>query len=357
LAGRVTHEVIGGADYYWIRTHAYEGMAGRVLSFHQFAWRLPGAVKRHVGRADAAICSMPPPLFARVSCDLSRHFDARFLLDVRDIWPQTIIEMGAASKWNPYIRYLKSCERYGYRHADLVVCALPAAEEYMRVNGLPPGRFRYIPNGVAIGGEVDTDEVELPARHQAVLDQSDRFTVGYAGALGRANVLDALLGAARLCEDLPVRFILVGKGNQRDRLEQLAGGLDHVHVLPPVPPSAIPAVLARYDVCYLGLKNKPIYQHGISLNKLFEYMRTGRPILSAIKAANDPVTSAGCGINVPPEDAEAIAAAVRKLYGLSPVEREKMGARARRYVRENHTYDVLVPKWIAAIEGRPEPDS
>ena len=124
-----------------------------------------------------------------------------------------------------------------------------------------------------------------------------------------------------------------------------------MYFLDPVIKSAIPTLLSKFDVCYIGAQRDPLYKFGISPNKLIDYMMAGKPIINAIEAGNDPVQDAGCGITVPPENPQAIADAVRQLMALSEEERTAMGMRGQRYVKEHHDYKFLAAKFLKVLEG------
>ena len=93
-----------------------------------------------------------------------------------------------------------------------------------------------------------------------------------------------------------------------------------------------------------------MYRFGISPNKIFDYEMSGKPIVHAVEAANDPVAEAGCGISVEPENPEAIADAVMKLASIPASEREEMGRKGRDYVLKHHTYSVLSQKFVDVMD-------
>lgn len=352
LSGMITDEEIGGAEYHWIRTRPYDGSLGRVFSYWQYSKRLPDAISRRVDAVKAIVCSSPPPNFSRVCHRIAKERGARFIFEVRDLWPLAITEMGIASRYNPYVLYLGWHERYAYRNSDVVVSALPCSESYMRERGLPPGRFVYIPNGTEVGDKPDVDPGELAGEVRQGLAATDAFRVGYSGALNRDNDVDTLLEAAALLREHDIEFRLVGQGPARERLIDRSRELPDVEVLPAVRSDQVPWVLERFDVAYMGLRDKTINKYGVSLNKSFEYMRASLPIVSAISAGNDPVSEAACGISVEPENSRAVADAILRLAEMSERERMKMGERGTAYLRKNHSYDVLIKDWIRVIEGR-----
>jgi glycosyltransferase involved in cell wall biosynthesis len=211
-------------------------------------------------------------------------------------------------------------------------------------------KFSCIPNGIDLEEWTGTQSAlptDLEARIRAE-SAKGHFLVGYAGSHGSANALDNLVEAAVLLRDAPISFILVGQGPDKSALEAAARkrGLRNVVFMPAVPKSAVPALLARMDALYIGWRRIPIYRFGISPNKLMDYMMSGRPVVHAVEAGNDPVRESDCGMSVPPEDPAALAAAIAGLRSLDPGARAAMGARGRRYVEAHHDYRVLARRFL-----------
>jgi glycosyltransferase involved in cell wall biosynthesis len=144
----------------------------------------------------------------------------------------------------------------------------------------------------------------------------------------------------------------VGEGKDKERLTEISEewGLSNVSFLPAIPKRQVQSLLREFvDVCYIGARDSPLYRYGISFNKLFDYLYSGKPIIYAINSSNRPVDEAGAGISVPAGNPEAIAEAILKLKAMSPEEREEMGRRGREYVIANHNWEILAQKFIKAI--------
>ena len=147
--------------------------------------------------------------------------------------------------------------------------------------------------------------------------------------------------------------MLVGDGHEKARLAKRVHdeGLDRVAMLAPVPKAQIPALLAAFDIAYIGWQRVPIYRFGIAPNKLMDYMMAGRSVLHSVEAGNDAVAEAGCGLTVAPESPAAVADGLRTLAALTPAERDAMGECGRAYVVANHSYRVLAQRFIDAVQS------
>ena len=175
--------------------------------------------------------------------------------------------------------------------------------------------------------------------------------VVYAGSHGIANSLDTLLDAASLARDLPVSWLLVGSGPEKARLVQRVHDeqLSNVYMLDAIPKAAIPSLLAKADVLYIGCNRQPLYRYGISPNKLMDYMMAGRPVIHSVDG-NNPVCEAGCGITIEPESPQAVVDAVNRLFALPDRERNALGQNGRSFIESKQTYPVLAKLFLSVME-------
>jgi glycosyltransferase involved in cell wall biosynthesis len=341
---------VDGIPYFWIRARRYEqNDARRAFNMVDFSVRLALHRLRGLPRPEVVIASSPHPFVAVNGHRFAKKYGAKFIFEVRDLWPLTLLEVGGHSPWHPFVRAMAWAERLGYTKCDYTVSLLGGAKDYMVAHGLDEKKFVYIPNGIdeAAPGIVE----ELPAEHARVLQElrcQDRLIVLYSGAHGPANALGNLIQAAQLVQDEPgVHFLLVGKGPEKESLQRQAAQarLQNVTFLPPVARAQMPALTHAADLGYVGLQKRSLFQYGVSPNKLFEYMVAGLPILFAIDTKYDEVAEAQCGFSIPAEDPAALAQVLRRVARTPREELRQMGARARRHVQRTHTYEVLAEQY------------
>lgn len=356
--GETEGEVIDGIEYVWLKTPPYQGNgAARALNIFSFVWQLYRQSHRILQgfQPDAVIASSTYPLDIHPANRLAKQTGARLIWEVHDLWPLSPIELSGMSPWHPFILLMQHAENRACRVADKVVSMLPHTDDHLAEHGMAREKFVYVPNGIhAEAWEID--DSQLPADHLQLLDQlhgEGKTIVGYAGAHGLANALQHLISASELTRDLPVAYVLVGHGPEKASLEEQAraSGLDNVHFLDSIPKTAIPALLERLDLLYIGLQRQSLFRFGISPNKLMDYMMAGKPVIQAIEAGNDIVSDSGCGITVTPEDPSAIAAAVRQLHAMTPDERRRLGENGRRYVSTHHDYPALAATFLEAMRA------
>ncbi len=304
---------------------------------------------------DLIIASNPHLFVYPAARHLARRYGAKLIFEVRDLWPESLIEVGRISRWHPLILWMAWIERQAYRTADYVVALPPRAEEYMIARGLDPSRFACIPNGVS-PQQWEAPPDPLPPGHQDVFDQcraAGKFIVVYTGALGIPNTLDQVLDLNRLPRvKRPYHVVLIGDGICKAELERRikTEKIDFVTVLPRITKAQARNALAQADACFIGWGPRRIYHYGITPNKIGDYFMAGKPVIHAVKAGNDPVAEAEAGISVPPYDPTALDDAIRTLACMDQRQRDELGERGRQLALEHLNWDVLGEKYVDLCE-------
>ena len=153
----------------------------------------------------------------------------------------------------------------------------------------------------------------------------------------------------RHCKE--VTFVLIGKGVEKQKLidRVTKEGLKNVVFLPPVKKRQVPNALKNMDALYIGAAASPLYRFGISMNKLYDYMMSGKPIIYGIRAANNEVDEAGCGITIEPESTSNLVQAILELRKMDPIERDRLGKNGKNWVLSNRKYETLAKKFLKAM--------
>lgn len=364
--GRLYHsETINGVRFVWLRTSPYHGNTWRrqlnMLSFLVVFV----VVQTRFARPDIVIGSTVHPFAALGGWLAARLRGARFAFEIRDLWPQTLIDLGAMRRGSPGERLLRALEAFLVRRASAVITLLPGVTDYLAEQGLPSDHVVYLPNGADLTAFPKDGGVAArptsPRAAQAIAEiermQADgRFVVGYLGAFGLVNRVDLLARAAAIIEaSAPGRIglVLIGDGPERAEVERAAAAAPAAaRVVDPVPKLDVPAVLRALDAAAVHTTYTPVYRYGISFNKLFEYMAAERPVVFATSTAYDPVARSGAGLTVEPDDAGRLADAFLEMASLPAASRAAMGAAGRSFVQREHDLDALGAVLAAVVEGR-----
>ena len=337
-----------GVSYRILSTPFYQGNGWRrAANVGRFVWEL----SRNEGELaafspDAVICSSTHPFDFRVGKHLAGRCGAALVFELHDIWPLSLTELYGFSPDGPLMRLIAREERRAFEESDGVVSLLPDLSLYLQQQKIHARRLTCIPNGAVCASEGGK---RAPARLVRILRsvrEGRRGLVLYAGGFARANAVDRFVAHARSLPD--VGFAAIGEG--REKADLLTDCPENLCLLPGVSPDLLGDLLRRADLLWIGTRDLPFYQYGISMNKLFDYMAAGRPVVFETPCVKNPVSDCGCGITVSPSDKIAVRRAIEELLQLSPAERGIIGERGRRAVAGRYSYPALAKRYRVFLE-------
>ncbi len=331
-------EKIEGIDWVWLNGISYSKNFGfkRILSMFLF-----GLIFLRVGRKffqeqspTVIIGSSPALPSAYFAAKLARKRNIPFLFEIRDLWPQTIVEMKPSLQKSRAVRFFYSLEAYCIKNASIIIGLLPGIPAYLkqRYHGMDE-KFFHLPNGIK-----DADIEKSPELNDQVK------IVMYSGALSPANSMESIFIAA---SGLPqFDFVIYGSGVDESKLKTLKEEMkiSNVKMMGSVPKNQMRAKMKSADVFVANLKDSPLYKYGISLNKIFDYLGTGKPVVFGCDAFNDPVKESKGGISVRPESSKEMADAILEISQLSKEERIEIGKRGIDYVKKNNAFSILASR-------------
>jgi len=355
-------EMINGVRFVWIRTLPYyEGNNWRrALNMLSYFMLVVPVSLRLVKKGDVIIGITPHPFCAIAAWLVSKLKGASFILDVRDLWPETLIALGDYSRKCSTVKVLRAVEEFLYMAARKIIVVMPNAVDYIKTLGISENKIAYIPNGVdtdlydnrdgAMPEDLQDKVLNLKAQH--------KFIVGYIGAHGIADALNTIIDAAAAIQSQGLKdicFILIGDGPEKKVLVDKAKNLNLTNVFfyEPIPKFSLPAFLDAMDAVIITKQKTDLYRFGMSFLKLYDYMMSAKPVIWAVDSVNNPVSDAGCGISIAPEKAGEIISAVLRIAGMTEQERQRMGMRGRDYVIKYHSSPVLAKKLLETISELP----
>jgi len=338
-------ENVDGITYCWVKTVVYEGNGlSRVFSMIQFVSKLIFRAKLLVNRyePDVVICSSTYPLDTYAGQLIAKLSGAKLIHEVHDLWPLTPMELGGYSKYHPWIKGLAMAEKSAYKKSACVVSILPNVEEYVRGLGIDT-KVVHIPNGVVLDGIEETDGNGEIEKKVLMLQQEGYFVVGYAGGLSISNAIMDLVEAAELLREQRIAFVIIGEGIEKPALIRFKDDneLENVYFYDPIPKCEIHGTLSLMDALYVGGKRSILYHYGLSANKIFDYMLTGKPIINAYDTNHSPLVYSGLSYRAEPENPKSIADCIYKVSLLTDDQREEICRVSKQYVVSNHCYEAL----------------
>jgi glycosyltransferase involved in cell wall biosynthesis len=276
---------------------------------------------------------------------LAKRHKVPFVLEVRDLWPESLVQLGLSNK--PLIKVLEAIERLLYRRANLIVPLTRGIEAGIRSKGFERKSIALVPNASFRPAPLD----EVRRKNLRIdLGWTEKTVAIWIGAHGPANGLDVIVDAARALQDNEqVLFVLVGGGSARAGLISSSRELRNIQFMEPVPKKDVDVILRAADIGILVHRDTQAVK-GARPNKLFDYMAAGLPLVINIDGeARSIVEGAGAGIYVAVEDPNALASAVESLSS-SPEVRHYYGRSGFQHVSEAHSREDAAATLAQALD-------
>jgi glycosyltransferase involved in cell wall biosynthesis len=301
-------------------------------------------------RPDVVVATSPQFFCGWAGVILSRLKRTKCVLEIRDIWPESIEAVGAMRN-RSLLRVLELLERRMYLAADRIVAVGNGYREKILEKADVADRVSVVTNGVDLERFKPEEPNPVLLRRWGL---EGKFVCSYIGTIGMAHGLDVVIRAAKLLKERgrdDARFWLVGDGAARRRLEREAAeaGVDDLIVFSGrLPKEEMPAVLASSNACLIHLRACELFGTVIP-SKLFETMAMSRPIIMGVRGeAREIVLRAGAGIAMEPDDAHALAACVERVAD-DPAFAARLGGSAREYVAKHYERGVLALRFLEQL--------
>lgn len=342
-------ETIGGIRVIrlWTFLAANEGFLLRTLNYLSYLISVTLAAP-WLPSADIVISTSPQFFCGLAGLVIRRVKRAPWVLEIRDLWPESIITVGAMRR-SLLIRWLEQLEALAYRRADRIVALTDSFVPHICARAGNRSKVAVVKNAVdlrrfdpAVKSDVFTEEHGLDGK----------FVAAYVGTHGMAHGLHTILDAARLLKHDPrIQFILVGDGAERCSLlkakEEM--GLENVTMIGQQPKEAMPAVWSATSASLILLRKNDLFKKVIP-SKMFEAMAMCRPIILGVEGESRALLrEAGAGIAITPECAEELAATVVRLAD-DPALVAALGACGREFVEANFDRRVLAARYLEILE-------
>lgn len=291
--------------------------------------------------------------FSNIISSFAKKICNRYIIEVLDLWPNSLVELGMVKSTNLLIRILYKLEKKLYQSADVLVFSQEGGPDYLSVKKwyieqggkLDRRKVHYLNNGVDLK---DFDSFKT----NYILDDSDLFDssikkITYIGAIRYANNINHLIEAAKYLQDLKdVKILIYGNGDDRKILEQKCKKESIRNVVFKqtwIDPKFVPYVLSKSYVNILNYKPGHFGTYGGSQSKMFQYMASGRPICCNLEMMYCPIKKFNIGIAKVFENPKEYADAIRTLITMQNEDYQAMCIRSRK-AAEEFDYKFLTDK-------------
>lgn len=335
-------------EFLWIKSRPYKSNGlSRMLNMVTFCLNLYKAMKI-VGnknqKPDVIVGSSPQLLAAYTSLLYAKKNNIKFIFEIRDIWPLSLIDLGK-SKSNPIIILFSIIERKLVLKADKIIVLMHRGKQYLTEKfKIPSQKTVWISNGVNLDS--------FPTNQYA--KTSKPFLIRYTGTIGEANDLGTVVEAAKILQrkKVGIKIELFGDGVMKKSIEKQITEykLRNISIERPVTKKYLFKILETSDALLFTLKKADVFKYGNPPNKIFDYLASSRPIVFSSCASNNLISQSKSGISVAPGRPALLAKAIIKMSEMPITKRVAMGRRARVFVENGYQMINLSDKFNTVIK-------
>lgn len=328
-----------------------KGTLRRTLSYLSFMLSSIWYSRKSTAHPNVVVATSPQFFAAIGGYVISRLKRVPFVLEVRDLWPESIVAVGAMKR-NAIIRLFERIERFLYRRADHIVVVTETFKRVIERKGISPSRISVLKNGVDVEVFSQPLDAELLCELRTRYDLHGKFVVSYIGTIGMAHRADILLEAAQMCSDEDIVFLVMGAGSERESLaeRQRVLKLRNFRLVDKQPREIARHVLGLSDVSVVHLRDTPLFRSVIP-SKIFEAMALGKPIVIGVNGESRTlVEDAGAGLPFRPESAAELAEVVR-LLRRDPHLYARLSENGCAAVGQHFDRKTLAAKYISILES------
>lgn len=342
-------------DFIRFRTKpAYTNTIGRFLNYIDYKNKA-SKYDDFSNEPDIIIASSVHPLAWIAGYKLAQKYNAKFIVEVRDLWPLSMYEDFSGVTRKLVFSYFESLERKYYGLADAIITTAPFAYEYMEEKfGTDKNKVYYIPHGLDID-EFDKNsqlgDETLDKQLSKVLNNN--FCVTYTGSLSKSEGLPTFIESAKYLKDInELKLVVVGSGSEKQVLENIIkqNHLDNVIMIDRQPRETMALTLKKSDILFCGLMERKAFKYGISKNKFYDYMAAEKPIIFASSVRGSLIDDAKAGVTIKPGNPQNLANNIRKIYENIDTIGKQYGLNGREYVEKNHTNKRIAEQFLNVIQ-------
>tara|TARA_B110000967_G_scaffold159983_1_gene165763 strand:+ start:912 stop:2123 length:1212 start_codon:yes stop_codon:yes gene_type:complete len=282
----------------WSYMSPNTGFVKRVFDFMSYAFM---AFLLGVFQKCDLIIGTTPQFFTAISASCLAFIKRRpWVMEVRDLWPESIVAVGAMKRQDLAFKFLRKIEIKLYHSANLIIVVTDQFKKYISSLNVVSSKIFIIKNGVIHSNFIPSN------KNNQLLEKyglTGKFIVSYIGTHGMAHALDFILNCANTIKDPKIHFILQGDGSEKQHLMEIAAQLNlkNITFLPFVSKSEISKYINLSDVALVNLKRSETFKTVIP-SKIFENIALYKPILLGVEGeAKDLIEHYNVGLCYIPE--------------------------------------------------------
>lgn len=348
-----------GVKAVFVKTCGYSNSGiKRIKNMAEFYFRVLKVSKRYLKnheKPDVIIASSPHPFVMMAGLKIAKKLGIPCISEVRDFWPEVFFTGGKLKEKSLIGRILLSGEKNIYKKSDGIVFLKEGDHTYIDEKkwGIEDGGPIDKKKCYYVNNCVDIEKFDERKNTNVFVDEDldgDGFKVVYCGAIRPVNNVGLLLDAAKFVDD-GVQILIYGNGNCVDELNERikTENLSCVKMKGFVENKYVPYILSKSDVNVLNYSAKKYnWSRGNSSNKMFEYLASGKPVISTVKMGYDILEKNSCGLSCEQCDGENIAGRINEIKNLSLEKYNEMCQNARRASLE-YDMPILAEKYLSVI--------
>ncbi len=332
-----------------------KGLVLRTLSYVSFMLTAILYCGRIHQKPDVIVATSPQ-LFGAIGGYLIAKFkQVPFVMEVRDLWPESIMAVGAMKPSLP-LQFFQKVADFMYRTSHRIIVVTESFKPAIVERGADPDKITILKNGADLEFYSQPLDERLLENLKAEYQIQGKFVVSYIGTIGMAHRVDVMLEAAQRCQNPDIVFLVVGAGAERATLErrQKELQLSNFRLVERQPKERIPYLLALTDASLVHLRDTPTFRKVIP-SKMFEAMVMRTPVILGVAGeAQSILETAQAGISIPSENPEALMEAVLKLYENKELY-QNMASSGYNFVRTNYDRQKIARQYWAFLESIVDP--
>lgn len=350
--------------YVFIRTPKYQGNGKKrilnMIFFYRGLFKVAEEYTKLNGKPDVIVASSVHPLTLVAGIKIAKKMSVPCICEVRDLWPESIVEFGNLKRKSLLAKILFQGEKWIYKKADRIIFTVEGGADYIIHNKwdmlqggpIDINKVHHINNGIDL---IEYDKNIKENQYSDIdLDSTQEFKVVYAGSIRKANNIGLLIDAAKYVQKnsgKSIKFIIFGDGDEKEQLQKKCSDDKIYNVIfkGKVEKKYIPNILSKSNLNILNYSNHAIWKYGGSQNKNFEYLASGKPILSTIKMGYDIIEKFNAGVSLRDQDPETIGKSIISVVDMRLSAYLAVAKNARKAAKE-YDFKVLTRKLIFIIE-------